>query len=410
MNSPFFKSSKNQLAPDTSLDPDENAPTLKMGERPDWSLFRSIDGLQQKAGVPATRLRRLVMKEIADNALDTGTGIDAGQIDDHVIYVAENGPGLGGTPQEIAELFSIRRPMRSSKLLRPPQRGALGNGLRVVAGAVLASEGSLAVITRNQRIVLRPEADGTTAVVEVSAVDHPTGTRIEIKFGPALPPDTNPFAWVGAARQIAFEGKSYEGKSSPYWYDGAAFHDLLLAHGDQPVRNLIAQLEGCSGGKAGEIVAAAGLDRMACASVTRGQAVALLATARAHARPVNPEQLGFVGRDAFPEHYYAITREQCADRQRNAAGGNPLRGRGVGQEDRREGRHQACDAGEPHAHHRRDQHLSRQRQGHLSVWLRPDSWCARSADQGCLRHPGQYHHALLPDHVGRQSAELAAVR
>jgi hypothetical protein len=81
VNSPFFKSLKNRLAPDTSLDPDENAPTLKMGERPDWSLFRSIDGLQQKAGVPATRLRRLVMKEIADNALDTGTGIDAGQIE-----------------------------------------------------------------------------------------------------------------------------------------------------------------------------------------------------------------------------------------------------------------------------------------------------------------------------------------
>ena len=187
-----------------------------MAERPDWALFRTIDGLQQKAGVAATRLLRLVMKEIGDNAFDTGSKVEGGEIDDgHGYYVADDGPGLDGTPEEIAELFSIRRPMRSSKLLRLPQRGALGNGLRVVAGAVLASEGSLAVITRNQRIVLRPEADGTTAVVEVSAVDHPTGTRIEIKFGPALPPDTNPFAWVGAARQIAFEGKSYEGSHRP---------------------------------------------------------------------------------------------------------------------------------------------------------------------------------------------------
>ena len=48
--------------------------------------------------------------------------------------------------------------MRSSKLLRLPQRGALGNGLRVVAGAVLASAGSLVVITRNKRIELRPQA------------------------------------------------------------------------------------------------------------------------------------------------------------------------------------------------------------------------------------------------------------
>ena len=309
MNAPFFKSSKNQLAPDTSLDPDENAPILKLGERPDWSLFRSIDGLQQKAGVPATRLRRLVMKEIADNGLDTGTGIEAGQIDDHGFYVADNGPGLDGTPQEIAELFSIRRPMRSSKLLRLPQRGALGNGLRVVAGAVLASEGSLVVVTRNRRIVLRPEADGSTTVVEVAPVNHPVGTRIEIGFGPALPSDSDPFAWLRQAGEIAFKGSSYDGKSSPFWYDPVQFHELLLAHGKQPVRSLIAQLDGCTGGKAGEIVAAAGLDRMACASVNRSQAAGLLEAARKHARPVSPERLGFVGRDAYSQqHYHGIVR------------------------------------------------------------------------------------------------------
>jgi hypothetical protein len=303
-----FKTSPTQLAADTSLDPVENAPILKMGERPDWSLFRSIDGLQQKAGVPATRLRRLVMKEIADNGLDTGTGIEAGQIDDHGFYVADNGPGLDGRPQEIAELFSIRRPMRSSKLLRLPQRGALGNGLRVVAGAVLASEGSLVVVTRNRRIVLRPEADGSTTVVEVAPVDHPVGTRIKIGFGPALPSDSDPFAWLRQACEVAFKGSSYDGKSSPFWYDAVQFHELLLAHGQQPVRSLIAQLDGCTGGKAGEIVAAAGLDRMACASVNRSQAATLLEAARKHARPVSPERLGFVGRDAYPQHYHAIAR------------------------------------------------------------------------------------------------------
>jgi hypothetical protein len=41
-----------------------------MAERHDWALFRNIDGLQQKAGVPAARLRRLVLKELADNAPD----------------------------------------------------------------------------------------------------------------------------------------------------------------------------------------------------------------------------------------------------------------------------------------------------------------------------------------------------
>jgi hypothetical protein len=104
-------------------------------------------------------------------------------------YVEDNGPGLGGTPEEIGALFSIRRPIRSSKLLRLPQRGALGNGLRVVAGAVLASEDSLTVVTRNRRIMLQPRADGHTEVVKVAAADRPNGTRIEIGFGPAPPPD-----------------------------------------------------------------------------------------------------------------------------------------------------------------------------------------------------------------------------
>ena len=306
-----FKRTPDQPDPDTCLGGGDDDPILKMAERPDWALFRSVEGLQQKAGVPAVRLRRLVLKELADNALDTGGQISTGLIDPEDLdrfFVEDEGPGLDGTPEEIASLFSIKRPMRSTKLLRLPQRGALGNGLRVVAGAVLASEGSLAVITRNQRIRLRPEANGSTTVAGVTPADHPVGTRIEIGFGPAMPRDNDPFAWVRAAAEIADDGKTYDGRSSPYWYDSVQFHELLLAHGPQPVRGLIVQLDGCTGGKAGEIIAAAGLDRRSCESVSRREATALLEVARTHARPVSPDQLGFIGRDAYGSRSYAISR------------------------------------------------------------------------------------------------------
>ena len=49
-----------------------------MFEREDWTLFRTVEGLQQKAGVPANLLRRLVLKELGDNALDTGASIKFG--------------------------------------------------------------------------------------------------------------------------------------------------------------------------------------------------------------------------------------------------------------------------------------------------------------------------------------------
>jgi hypothetical protein len=161
-------------------------------------------------------------------------------------FIEDDGPGLDGGPESIAALFGTKRPMRSSKLLRLPQRGALGNGLRVVAGAVLASEGSLIVTTRKRRITLQPKTDGTTAVVMVEPADH-AGTRIEISFGPALPQDPAALDWVKAAQQIAKAGETYAGVTSAWWYDGAHFHELLLASGAQPVRSVIAQLDGCSG-------------------------------------------------------------------------------------------------------------------------------------------------------------------
>ena len=163
--------------------------------------------------------------------------------------------------------------MVSSKLLRLPTRGALGNGLRVVAGAVLASEGRLIVTTRNRRIELRPEHDGTTTVVSVKPVKFPVGTRIEIVFGPALPCDENTLDWAETARQLARTAKTYTGKILAVLVRRPAFPRTAFRQPRHlPVRELIAELDGCTGGKAGEIVAAAGLQRTLCKDVTRQQA------------------------------------------------------------------------------------------------------------------------------------------
>jgi hypothetical protein len=232
MSADFLKNGLEAGSVEARLDADQEHSNFKF-ERADWTLFRTVEGLQQKAGVPIKLLRRLVLKELGDNALDTGAEIRFGQIEDSPdrFVVEDAGSGLDGAPEEIAELFSIRRPMRSTKLLRLPQRGALGNGLRVVAGTVLASEGSLTVITRNRRIVLQPRADGNTAVVQVMTIDHPVGTRIEIGFGQALPRDSEILEWIRRANALARGGNTYQGRSSTFWYDGAAFHELMLAAG-----------------------------------------------------------------------------------------------------------------------------------------------------------------------------------
>ena len=124
---------------ESAISPDRQSPSPKEPnprnfkfERADWTLFRSISTLPQKAGVPAKLLRRLVIKELTDNALDTGGEVEVDELEDGGYFVQDDGPGI--EPNEVATLFSIDRPMVSSKLLRLPTRGALGNGLRIVAG------------------------------------------------------------------------------------------------------------------------------------------------------------------------------------------------------------------------------------------------------------------------------------
>ena len=113
-----------------------------MFERQDWELFRTIGGLSSKAGVPRDMIASLVAKELMDNALDESVPSEVGLLEDNAgFFVQDHGPGL--EPAEVADLFSIKRPLKSTKLLRLPSRGALGNGLRVVTGAVLATGGTL---------------------------------------------------------------------------------------------------------------------------------------------------------------------------------------------------------------------------------------------------------------------------
>jgi hypothetical protein len=140
-------------------------------------LFRSVTTLPTMAGVRAELLQRLGLKELVDNALDAGATVTVGQIDDNSYVIQDDGPGIEGTPEQIARLFSINRDLVSSKLWRLPTRGAMGNGLRVVVGAVAASNGRLVVWTRNRRLILTPQEDGSTAV-EASEIDFPNGTWI----------------------------------------------------------------------------------------------------------------------------------------------------------------------------------------------------------------------------------------
>ena len=69
-----FEESENSETELASSEPHQN---LKF-QREDWNLFRTLEGLQQRAGVTKDKLRRLVLKELADNGLDNGGDVQVG--------------------------------------------------------------------------------------------------------------------------------------------------------------------------------------------------------------------------------------------------------------------------------------------------------------------------------------------
>jgi Histidine kinase-, DNA gyrase B-, and HSP90-like ATPase len=132
--------------------------------RPDWSLFLDPGRLPQKAGCDAGQVRAVALKELVDNALDAGANATLERVDADTWTVADDGAGLDAAA--IATLFAVDRPLTSSKLLRRPTRGAVGNGLRVVTGAAIASGGALEVESRGRRF--RIEVDRQTGGTEAT--------------------------------------------------------------------------------------------------------------------------------------------------------------------------------------------------------------------------------------------------
>lgn len=222
--------------------------------REDWRLFLKRETLCQKAGVREGDLLRLVVKELTDNALDVteGTGSDVLPVDLGLLgngfYVQDYGPGM--TREQVTNAFSVNRPLVSSKLLRLPTRGALGNGLRVVAGAAAACGARLTVHSRLNGYVLAPQVDGSTSLTEERPSDV-TGTRIEMDFPSEMTVDETVLSWGLLASTLAGRGL-YRGLTSPWWYSEADLLELLHA-ADGTVRDVVALFEGNTGGKAGQV-------------------------------------------------------------------------------------------------------------------------------------------------------------
>lgn len=253
--------------------------------REDWVLFRNMDTLPQKAGVTIEKMGLLIAKELADNALDSCGNCEVGCIGNNGFYVKDNGTGID--IEKLPELFSINRPLISSKLLRLPTRGAMGNGLRVVCGAVAATNGKLYVSTKGKRYKMVIQSDGRTLAEVVDDYDD-TGTLIEVYLGNSV--RTN-LSWAKDAVRFSC-GNYYKGKTSGYWYTSEAFYELLQGY-DGNVRDLIVEFDGCTGSKAGKINS--DFKNRKSNTLSFDEADNLLYMIRTNSRKVKADRLGDIG-------------------------------------------------------------------------------------------------------------------
>ena len=257
--------------------------------REDWKLFRNIETLSQKAGVPQEAIPSLVVKELVDNALDVGSTCELGLMPGvNGFYVQDSGAGID--PEQLAELFSVSRPLVSSKLLRLPTRGALGNGLQVVSGAVLASGGHIEVQTRGQEYRLDFGQDGSTEVCLIGAGSG-AGARVSVVFGANLRVRDSDLDWGRLA--IAFaRGAGFSCKTSPYWYTSEAFYELANSYYG-PVETLAASFEGITKARAKELAPLyAG---RTSAQLSFAETENILQQLRANSREVKQNRLGHIG-------------------------------------------------------------------------------------------------------------------
>ena len=284
-------------------------PNLQV-HRADTEQFATFQGLQIQAGTD--RLRAIVLKELVDNALDAADKAgNHGQakierIDGDSYRITDHGNGISGSAQDLADLFAIKRPMISGKFYRLPQRGALGNGLRVIVGSLVASCGTIEIVTRGYRTLLRP-LKVRTEIIETAEVEHQPGTVITIKFGPSLPENKDDLDFAVPAISLARNAKPpYDRDPSLHWFDLDHLTETLasLQPQETTVRQFLEQFDGCSGSKAGKLAAPFGKNR-SCNSMTQADAEVLLIAAKGSTRPVKAIALGPIGPAAYPGREYS---------------------------------------------------------------------------------------------------------
>lgn len=263
----------------------------------DYMDYLTPDGLTKVSGVEEKYHIALAIKELVDNGLDSSGGYcSISPFGSNAFYIVDEGPGIGGSDEEIAYLFSITRKTYSTKGERYPRRGYVGRGLRFVTGVLLCHSAILKVSTRGRTLLLKPSDNGTTYERVTDGPHCDCGTSIYIEFPRDLP--SNSYRWGRLAIELA-AGRDYKGYSSPWWYDSRSFYALLKSI-DYKNKKVINVLREIFGGRYSIKVFNEQIQRLLnqrnAKEITLDDSRKILEKLRRIHKPIKPSRLGCVGR------------------------------------------------------------------------------------------------------------------
>jgi DNA topoisomerase VI subunit B len=297
----------------------------------------------------------VVLKELMDNALDGCEEADVSpkisvMVDKSGISVTDNGPGIPSeTVRRILD-FSVRVSSREAYV--SPCRGAQGNALKTIIAMpfVLDGEqGTVQLSSRGVRHTIDVRADRVRQQPDINhqqvSANGKTGTQIRVAWpkkacliltdaksrflqiaedftflNPHLDLSLDWFGERSCYRALDRSWRKWlpSNPTSAHWYDLEQFIRLLAAYiaydaangRQRTVREFVAEFDGLtSTAKQTKVLDRVDLKRSPLAALVANgqidslQAGKLLAAMQRHSKPVKPQRLGLIGKEALRRRF-----------------------------------------------------------------------------------------------------------
>src|SRR5262249_37708653 len=137
--------------------------------------FCSTHELVKQIGHPIDQWPLVILKELADNAIDAAEEADISpalriEVGNNQIVVTDNGPGI--PPETVADVLDFTVRVSSREAYVSPTRGAQGNALKTIVAMAFALDGTMGETVIETRDIAHRITFRVDQVRQEPKIDH----------------------------------------------------------------------------------------------------------------------------------------------------------------------------------------------------------------------------------------------